>query len=421
MPFCDDTNEIEDMPLIDGAFTAEAANALSQIDKENLDAIPHPIVWTAMQRHKLKKGQYCDRDEINKIASDINANVVLIGMYQKETLGNETYWRVAASFWDLKNKQSFCRNINEKASSLSELQKILYEKILEVLEIEITAEATGIIESQTTKTTENESSYTHALNSSQYNTQQEPQRAKKEANKAIKQDQDNYKAYELRGAAEASAGNTEEAQKDYQKAQEKAEKKGIIKRVIEWIKEKASNPIVKKTDLPTTKTLSNGIKLILVEGGSFMMGSNDGQDDEKPIHKVTLTDYYIGETEVTNAQYAAFLNERKPSKTELDKWINLNGSYETEKCRISQKENRYVVEKGYENHPVIYVSWYGANEFCIHYDVFLPSEAQWEYAARGGNKSKGYKYAGSNEPDEVAWYDENSYDKSLNSQRLWNA
>lgn len=238
LPFCDDTNEKENIALIDGAFTAEAANALSRIDETNLEAIPHIIVWNAMQRHSLKKGQYCDRDEINKIASDINANVVLIGMYQKETLGNQVIWRVTGSFLDLANNQSFCRNINETAASLPLLQKKLYEKVLEVLQINTTSEATGILESQTTQTTQNENSYMHTLNSSQYNTQQEPQKAKQEATKAIAADENNYNAYQQRAVAEASAGNTEAAQKDYQKAQEKAEKKGIIKKVIDWIKEK---------------------------------------------------------------------------------------------------------------------------------------------------------------------------------------
>ena len=178
-----------------------------------------------------------------------------------------------------------------------------------------------------------------------------------------------------------------------------------LKNIVEG-KEKEQN-----IDLPDTKILSNGIKVIKVKGGDFMMGS-DKYNHTKPVHKVTLTDYYIGETEVTNAQYATFLNDKKPSKTELDKWINLNGSFATEKCRISKQGDNYVVEKGYENHPVIYVSWFGANEFCKHYGGFLPSEAQWEYAARGGNKSQNnYKYAGSNDLNEVAWYDKNSYYK----------
>ena len=416
LPFCDDTNEKEDIALIDGAFTAEAANALSRIDETNLEAIPHVIVWSAMQRYNLRKGQYCDRDEINQIASDINANVVLIGMYQKETLGNQTLWRVTGSFFDLENNQSFCRNINETAVSLPLLQKKLYQKVLEVLQINTTSEATAILESQTTQTTQNENSYMHTLNSSQYNTQQEPQRAKEEATKAIKEDNNNYNAYQQRAVAEASTGNTEAAQKDYQKAQEKAEKKGVIKKVIDWIKEKVVNPITKNTDLPTTKTLPNEIKLIKVEGGSFMMGCDDKiyekcYDDEKPLHKVTLTDYYIGQTEVTNAQYAEFLNEYESDEVKEGEYKGQKMIYEY-KWGVKKENGIWKPQTGYKNHPVIYVTWFGANEFCRYYKGFLPSEAQWEYAARGGSKSNNYKYAGSNNPDEVAWHSGNTDNKT---------
>ncbi|WP_161626083.1 formylglycine-generating enzyme family protein [Hugenholtzia roseola] len=174
-----------------------------------------------------------------------------------------------------------------------------------------------------------------------------------------------------------------------------------------------SGALLAQEDSETAKvagrTLPNGIKLIKVEGGTFLMGCDEQRDgncndDDKPVHSVTLTDFWLSETEITNAQYAAFLNEKQPSKADLEKWINLSGSYKTEKCRISKQDSRYVVENGYENQPVIYVSWYGASEFCRFYGGSLPSEAQWEYAARGGNKSKGYKYAGSNNLDEVAWY-----------------
>jgi sulfatase modifying factor 1 len=91
-------------------------------------------------------------------------------------------------------------------------------------------------------------------------------------------------------------------------------------------------------------------------------------------------------------------------------WINLNGS----SSRISKRGNRFEVERGYEDHPVIYVSWFGARAFCnwlrdkTGKNYQLPTEAQWEFAARGGNQSQGYKYAGSDNLDIVGWYDDNS-------------
>ena len=128
-------------------------------------------------------------------------------------------------------------------------------------------------------------------------------------------------------------------------------------------------------------------KMIRVEGGTFMMGSpdsdSDAYDNEKPQHWVTLSDYYIGEIPVTQALWQAVMGG--------------NPSY----------------FQGVNN-PVECVSWYDCQEFLKKLNqqtgmtFSLPTEVQWEYAARGGNKRKGYKYAGSNSVKDVAWYMENS-------------
>ena len=130
------------------------------------------------------------------------------------------------------------------------------------------------------------------------------------------------------------------------------------------------------------------MKMIFVEGGTFQMGAtseqgSDAYDDEKPVHSVTLDSYYIAECEVTQAQWCAVMGT--------------NPSYFTG-----------------DNKPVEQVSWNDAQEFCRKLSQLtgkryaLPTEAQWEYAARGGNKSKGYKYSGSNTISDVAWYSSNS-------------
>jgi formylglycine-generating enzyme required for sulfatase activity len=156
--------------------------------------------------------------------------------------------------------------------------------------------------------------------------------------------------------------------------------------------------------------------MVFVEGGTFQMGSDDSEadDNEKPVHSVTLSDFSIGKYEVTNAQFCAFLNEKGNREERGAEWINLDGSYGKEKCRISIRGNRFVVERGYDDHPVIYVSWYGARAFCnwlkekTGKNYQLPTEAQWEFAARGGNKSRGYTYAGTDELDALGWYSNNS-------------
>ena len=131
---------------------------------------------------------------------------------------------------------------------------------------------------------------------------------------------------------------------------------------------------------------ANGVsfKMIAVKGGTFQMGSDDVFDDVKPVHQVTLSDYYIGETEVTQELWSAVMGS--------------NHSYFT----------------GNMQRPVEWVSWNDCQTFISKLNQLtgetfrLPTEAQWEYAARGGNKSKGYTYSGSNEIDEVAWYRDNS-------------
>ena len=121
------------------------------------------------------------------------------------------------------------------------------------------------------------------------------------------------------------------------------------------------------------------LKMIFVRGGTFAMGSTSGESDEKPVHNVTLDSYYIGETEITQAQWRAVMGS--------------NPSYFTG-----------------DNRPVECVSWDDAQAFCEKLSELtgkkyvLPTEAQWEYAARGGNKSKGYTYSGSNTIGDVAVY-----------------
>lgn len=148
----------------------------------------------------------------------------------------------------------------------------------------------------------------------------------------------------------------------------------------------------------------NGVtfKMIYVQGGTFTMGctSEQGGDcdgDEKPIHSVMLSDFLIGETEVTQAL-----------------WESVMGT--TVREQRDKADPSWLMSGEGASYPMYYVSWNEAVEFCNKLNeklrsqlpsgcrFALPTEAQWEYAARGGNKSRHYKYAGSNSIDDVAWY-----------------
>ncbi len=128
------------------------------------------------------------------------------------------------------------------------------------------------------------------------------------------------------------------------------------------------------------------INMMCVEGGMFMMGSDapDAETDEQPVHEVTLSDYYIGQTEITQHLWKIVMgSSNNPSATKGDELPVTN---------ITWDEAQVFVQKLSEMTG-------------LHFR--LPTEAEWEYAARGGQKSKGYTYAGSNDIDEVAWYPSN--------------
>jgi sulfatase modifying factor 1 len=183
-----------------------------------------------------------------------------------------------------------------------------------------------------------------------------------------------------------------------------------------------SNPTAEEvsSDVSSNETITleypkYDLSLVFVEGGSFAMGSNFGRSHEAPVHVVTLDDFHISRYEITNKQYCVFLNERGNKIEGGVEWIDLEGSWDDEKCRISEEESgQFIVDSTYEDHAVIFVSWYGARAFCtwlsskIGKEVRLPTEAEWEYAARGGKESRDYAYSGSNILGKVAWFLDNS-------------
>lgn len=154
----------------------------------------------------------------------------------------------------------------------------------------------------------------------------------------------------------------------------------------------------------------NIIEVVPVEGGSFVMGNDSARyADEKPAHKVTLPSFYISQYEVSFDDYLAFTKVAgypEPYGTKGMPVTNISWQKAVLFCNwLSTREyldHAYKIKRD-DKKGIFEVSCdFSSNGYR------LPTEAEWEYAARGGNKSKSYKYAGSNSPYKVAWFAENS-------------
>ncbi|MBW7872830.1 MAG: SUMF1/EgtB/PvdO family nonheme iron enzyme [Ignavibacteria bacterium] len=215
----------------------------------------------------------------------------------------------------------------------------------------------------------------------------------------------------------------------------------------------------KKAEVPVEEPESTGVALdtvlkqdapvlpgmVFVQGGTFTMGCTSEQGDdcwynEKPTHQVIVNNFYIGKYEVTVGMFSEFI-EATGYKTDADKdggSLIWTGSELKEtagvnwRCDVNGKRR----PESENNHPVIHVSWNDAVSFCNWLSdreglqraysgsgdnitcnfssngYRLPTEAEWEYAARGGKQTKNYKYSGSDNTGAVAWYDGNSGDKT---------
>jgi formylglycine-generating enzyme required for sulfatase activity len=109
------------------------------------------------------------------------------------------------------------------------------------------------------------------------------------------------------------------------------------------------------------------------------MGSDSGNLDQSPVHTVSLDAYWMDTTEVTNAMFAKFLNETGNQTEGGVPWLDLQDPY----VLISNQDGVWQARQENADYPVVSVSWYGANAYCTWARRSLPTEAQWEYAAKG--------------------------------------
>ena len=152
--------------------------------------------------------------------------------------------------------------------------------------------------------------------------------------------------------------------------------------------------------IPLTMSVQAG-DMALIPSGAFLMGSLDGEADERPAHRVHVDAFYIDRHPVTNADYARFLNMFGNRIEEGKRWLDIDGPLSSWLCKIRKKEGRYVPKSGYENHPVIKVSWYGATAYARWVGKRLPTEAEWERAARGIWEGQRFVFGNTITPDQA--------------------
>lgn len=174
-----------------------------------------------------------------------------------------------------------------------------------------------------------------------------------------------------------------------------------------------------------TNIKKSGISLpeiVFIQGGSFMQGSNI-YTSEFPIHKTTVSDFYIGKFPITNIEYSQFLNSYGSNKIVSGNFagrVMFQVNTKNRNWGLYFSDNHWLSVPGYEYFPVIYVNWFGAVEYCKYLSeisgktVRLPTESEWEYVAGGGQEvliSKNdsgiinlQKWAGTNEENELAKY-----------------
>src|SRR5262245_32279774 len=137
----------------------------------------------------------------------------------------------------------------------------------------------------------------------------------------------------------------------------------------------------------------NGTDMVRIPAGSFLMGSNDGLDDERPQHRVEVGEFYIDRNQVTNTEFAHFLAAKGSKAPDGQVWYDVDDN----DARIHRRNGKWVADPGHESHPVVEASWYGALAYCNWLGKRLPTEAEWEKAARG---TDGRKYPwGNDAPD----------------------
>lgn len=178
---------------------------------------------------------------------------------------------------------------------------------------------------------------------------------------------------------QGEVANEDEAEK------ESEEEEGIISAEEEEDTTKERGRVPRDEITPGEIIGRDGAPMALIPAGKFLMGSDKGKADERPVHGVYLRDFYMDKYEVTNSLYRKFLDANP-------QWSKDGIASEYHDGRYLNDWNGNIYPPGESNHPVTHVSWYAAKAYAMWAGKRLPTEAEWEKAARGGLVGKKYPW-----------------------------